>query len=277
MRLKKGFTLIELLVVIAIIALLVSILVPTLGRARELARQAACMANMSANGKAITMYSALSSDQYPFPMIQQYATWAAANTAPGAGTHTAADFSAGWSALAANSMQNVWLLIKESLLGVDAYHCPSDGGWGKRGFSLAAGTTPDKYGWYDGREFSYGVAYPYDGESATVLCGAKLSNPNLNPSIIIMADRNPITGAAYSSPRQAPANHSSDGMATLRRDSSVSFFKVNTSATGGSTYGAGYSGDDIYTSGVTTNGAGSGFAVPTSDSDTVITPVPSRS
>jgi prepilin-type N-terminal cleavage/methylation domain-containing protein/prepilin-type processing-associated H-X9-DG protein len=43
---KKGFTLIELLVVIAIIALLMAILIPTLNRAREQGRRAACLSNL---------------------------------------------------------------------------------------------------------------------------------------------------------------------------------------------------------------------------------------
>jgi prepilin-type N-terminal cleavage/methylation domain-containing protein len=55
-RARRGFTLIELLVVVAIIALLVSILVPSLGRARELTRKTLCKTNLSALGKGWAMY-----------------------------------------------------------------------------------------------------------------------------------------------------------------------------------------------------------------------------
>ncbi len=52
----RGFTLIELLVVVAIIAVLISILLPSLARARELARRTVCMANLDGLGNAATLY-----------------------------------------------------------------------------------------------------------------------------------------------------------------------------------------------------------------------------
>lgn len=54
---KRAFTLIELLVVIAIIAILAAILFPVFAKAREKARQAACMSNMKQVSIGLLQYT----------------------------------------------------------------------------------------------------------------------------------------------------------------------------------------------------------------------------
>jgi len=65
-RPSKGFTLIELLVVIAIIAILAAILFPVFAKAREKARQSACMNNMKQIGIASYTYLNDWDDTYPW-------------------------------------------------------------------------------------------------------------------------------------------------------------------------------------------------------------------
>ncbi len=77
---KRAFTLIELLVVVAIIALLISILLPSLARARELAKRAVCSANLRGIGQSQHIYSNDNSEWFPVSVFDENITGTAPRT-----------------------------------------------------------------------------------------------------------------------------------------------------------------------------------------------------
>ena len=64
-RLPTRFTLIVLLVVIAIIAVLAAMLLPSLGRAREMAKRSVCRSNLKQQGLVAAMYASDMDDRLP--------------------------------------------------------------------------------------------------------------------------------------------------------------------------------------------------------------------
>lgn len=72
MRRRSAFTLVELLVVIGIIAVLIGVLLPALGKARELARRAQCLSNMRELSMAMRLYAAQHRDQIPIGYMDQH-------------------------------------------------------------------------------------------------------------------------------------------------------------------------------------------------------------
>jgi len=68
---KKGFTLIELLVTVAIISILAAILLPALGRVREMAHRSVCISNLRQIGLGIHMYS-ITWDALPYAKRHTY-------------------------------------------------------------------------------------------------------------------------------------------------------------------------------------------------------------
>lgn len=70
-RRNNAFTLVELLVVIGIIAVLIALLLPALGRARESAKDAACMSNLRQIGQGYILYATDNRGWFP---VSQYTT-----------------------------------------------------------------------------------------------------------------------------------------------------------------------------------------------------------
>ena len=122
---SRGFTLIELLVVIAIIALLASILLPSLNRAKMLARRVNCASNIRQLGLAFGMYA--NSWKAWFPQIRDQG-------------HV--------------PLKGIWAdkLYNDSLNNVKVFHCPSVS---DRIF------TPNATG--GGRKMAYGMEWALGG------------------------------------------------------------------------------------------------------------------
>ncbi len=65
---RSAFTLIELLVVVSIIALLISILLPSLRKARDQAKDVSCKSNLRSMGQAFVQYAELFGGVWPAPV-----------------------------------------------------------------------------------------------------------------------------------------------------------------------------------------------------------------
>ena len=136
----RGFTLIELLVVVAIIALLISILLPSLSRARELAKRTMCAANLSALGKSVKIYANENEESWPVPAFFKGArvVYASPNQIINTDGSSAQDddrpIREEWSSAEdeaagtnISTTRAFWMLIRAGELNPKSFVCPSSG------------------------------------------------------------------------------------------------------------------------------------------------------
>ncbi len=127
MRRSKGFTLIELLVVVSIISLLVTIVLPSLGKAREMARQSACATHLGGIGKALSMYFTKERNRYPSFKAEDITSFLTGPDKVDLDDESAFNAMNG-DADARNSTPQAWfLLVADDMCQPEIFLCPSDG------------------------------------------------------------------------------------------------------------------------------------------------------
>jgi prepilin-type N-terminal cleavage/methylation domain-containing protein len=239
---KKGFTLVELLVVIAIIALLVTILLPALGRARELAKRAVCKTNLNAMGKQMALYLGENNDNYPWIAVANNATWTvvtggvARTTTPS----TAVD----------RCISGLMFMLIRAGAGSNTFCCPSD-----------TATRPDnntKGAYWDfstAANISYSLTAPMPGATAGLTkFGATV---NSESTIAMIADKTPDYDETSSNLVNWPGDYTSFGTDTTKKLQNksqnhtkgevINVLHVDSSVSEETTPLCGVNGDNIYT------------------------------
>lgn len=195
MKRRNGFTLIELLVVVAIIALLISILLPSLSRAREIAKRTVCASNLGGIGRGIKVYANDNDDWYPAARFKPSSAGSDQND------HEVTfitklsvnyDISSGETTIEATQhpSRSLFLLVINGTCTPKQFVCPSSGdseddlrNRDSSGKQTAAQPGVNRFDFRGYPWLSYGYQMPFANKAQP--------NENLDPRMPIMADKSP--------------------------------------------------------------------------------------
>ena len=221
---RRAFTLIELLVVVAIIALLIAILLPSLGKARELSNRSACGANCRGIMQSFNVYAADNGDAYPTVIGASAAGMYAGSggTAPNIGVsvatggYTTADamvsgmYTSGTGAnqtqQGGNIMACAWLLVLKNYTSPKQYLCKSDPVGSATASNLTSTQGNAFYNNFNSntanqQDFTYSYSFAYPWTTAGTIAAATPASTGgwwrntTDSSLPLMSDMAPLNGS----------------------------------------------------------------------------------
>jgi prepilin-type N-terminal cleavage/methylation domain-containing protein len=241
---RRGFTLIELLVVVAIIALLIAILLPSLGKARELSNRSVCAANLRGITQSMNVYGADANDAYP---AVKTTTASTSYTGPTAGTWVPADSSrstvdeiyrnnyypsaAGVSTVANNIYASMWILVLRGDVSTKSFICKSDNIGGPAPTATGTNLWDNFPAPTTSQTVSYSFSFPWSSTGAV----GKWWSATVDSSLPVASDLAPMngsgTGALIRNVNVMNKNanswvHQSDGQNVAFADAHVDFARL---------------------------------------------------
>lgn len=238
---RRAFTLSDLMIggavmFLFLLIMFIAILLPSLGRARELSRRTVCAANMKGTGTGFFTYAAGNNDEFPIPAHLKPGDDGVSRVryAPGIiGKHrgSAEDAEAGESTekdTEVSTTRAMWYLVRSGMASPKAFICPSS--------NDVPNNEDNPQMYWDFRsykEVSYGYQVPFGVRGKP--------SPERDQDVAIAADKGPYgaaleagqpnpgvpTATAGSSPKQwkkwNSPNHENEGQNVMYPDGHVDF------------------------------------------------------